>query len=50
LSAIAAELNEQAFINGEKEQGLCEFQPLYDLSALLERLSAAVRMLEGPLA
>lgn len=46
LHAIANELNEQAYINGEDDPSLCETQPLYDLSSLLERLVAEAEKLE----
>lgn len=46
LRDIADELNEQAYINGEEDRGLCLGQPLYDLSALVARLATEVRNLE----
>lgn len=47
LHAISAELAEQAYINGEEDPGLCETQPLYDLSDLVERLAIEVGLLES---
>jgi hypothetical protein len=46
LRDIADELSEQAYINGEDDPSLCEVQPLYDLSELLERLAAEAERLE----
>lgn len=46
LRAISSELAEQAYINGEEDPSLCEERPLYDLSALLERLANEVERLE----
>ena len=46
LRAISSELSEQAYINGEDDPGLCEEQPLYELSALLERVADEVERLE----
>lgn len=46
LRDIAEELSEQAYINGEDDPSLCEVQPLYDLSALVERLASEAEKLE----
>ena len=47
LPDIAAELEEQAFINGEDDADISRgYRPLYDLSSLLERLAAEVDRLE----
>ena len=47
LRAIAAELRDQAYINGEEDPSLCEEQPLYDLSDLVARLALEVERLES---
>ena len=47
LRSIAVELGEQACINGEDDQGLCETQPLYELSSLVAALAGEVESLES---
>ena len=48
LRDIAAELNEQAFLNGEDDADISRgYRPLYDLSALLGILAAEAEKLES---
>gem|GEM_PF-3780312 len=47
LRDIAAELSEQAYINGEDDRSLCKQQPLYDLAMLLDRLAVDAERLES---
>ena len=47
LLSIADELSEQAYVNGEDDPGLCETQPLYDLSDLLARLAVEAEKMEN---
>ncbi len=50
LRAIAEELDEQAFVNGEDDNDAGEEAPLLDLSFLLKRVAAEVDKVASRLA